>query len=1666
MEDLTPEEQTFSVRHHLTMQQLPQQNCQHGYSGSLAAEGPRAPEMRPGSSSSARHPGIDGFGLPQSELPPAELLMCQTVGGGSGSHPTTMSADHEQTCTKSQRLQLMQKTLMEQQQQLLRQREQLQHQQLLLSQRAQERNATPQSLAQLFAELHQSRQLQLQHSEPRLKDAPQEQKLDGQTADSYRGSTGGSSGGETGGSTGGRHYSAQDANATFGFKADGTSLCWADRRRVLRAVALLDADTVLKCTLRSLGRSGCTLQVAGAVPLAEGSRRIVDNEEAVGADTSKARQRCPGLPHFTWNATQNFRGQYDLTGGKVLQVHGQPLPAAVLFAGFSSGAPWRHCLRVTLSARRCAIRTRRCWRALVPLFPRRNAYTPAAVLSEDDVDVYADIGPRVSSLAPPTARRQSWKPPREPFTTPGIYIMTEEGGSTIAAWAVAADKEGHLRRRVASIESTRGDVNREATVCKRKRPAQQPLLPGHAVRAVLGNESGSVSRNVNALEEWYSEVAQEPLRAQKCLRLTLAEYAEGFAKYAEELIVSLEKLIETRQAAPLLGREAHGCGCSCSICVGLPCRVRLAWRRQLMAFEVAVDKPAAARHHSDSSVEDSDRDEPEVASRVRLAAAGRSRRGRWEWCRRCPLGCRMQLCLIFHELYQPLVLTGQGLRSALAHVLLRLRRYVTLSPLASDFLMQRVGEIRLSSAAERENAGEQGAADELRVDEADTSRDANWSTRDWAEVCWQRREHRRHGVSPTKVVASDDLDRSVARLSMLSSPLLHPELATEAMGSAHIFSAVDNEYCSTYPLLPEARDSMLMDGRAADQLKRLDVRVSHGHEVKLADGLETLALRAAAAAAVGMSCEAEETANNMNFSYPVSIASSPSACSTPPRQSSRPGIGRCFAIPRSSSGTHIQTGERAPENTTSPSLEECQLHVHCDGMAKARRCRGAERDEGGRGGYGKDGHDGDALDVSPRRLRRAQRARLTSEEPQLPPPRRVDVSRRVMPLVPWWWDDYVKTGEASTAAPTASKVSGDCASDGSSSVSSTISLTASPHLFRLRCREMRKLPLRRGSSSRPNQDFLATPDASTGVSEAAGKRAPTSVGIKPDINLPAENLHGAVTASHGEAGDELVIELIHAAAQLVDSLDSWPLDFGALGNTNAREEAQGRGLLSADILEDSAMDARTAVSPGVAYAPGLFHSQGRRSKQTESSGVADTLGPRSSHGLLTFVSSVLTAPPDEEAESLRGFELLQGVLRMLFSSSDALQEDAQETSAAAKGTECTFSVFPTTQPWHSYPQQVGHTASLGRDFVDDDRVNTEERRPEVTERSVVGRFRSSDLFCSGSCPNTPLLRSLAASAAPAMEPALGGLAVDDFYLNSSSKRAISYRDTYEPFDKDYTDIQIRLKPLRAFGLRQQRYPRHRRRSWRQSSQSAASSPRYDSPAPSAFAQKKALQSKTKERISGSFAEQPGTVRIGGRRVVVRTIDGGFGWASREPSAGGLSDFSVSHCSMSVDSSLSSRGMSLCSRATSNTGSASDASLQGGGTPQSSRAHDGPTRSRRGRSRPPSSGRTAGGGGNSSTPTGVYLDVARKLWRCQWRENGRFKTKSFPLNQYKTLKEARRACVIFRCLMGGWEVQPAWLGDDEGADIEPSEQVESESTPSSPTRAALGLSGAQLKEAEA
>uniref|UniRef100_A0A3B0MZM9 AP2 domain containing protein, putative n=1 Tax=Theileria annulata TaxID=5874 RepID=A0A3B0MZM9_THEAN len=60
------------------------------------------------------------------------------------------------------------------------------------------------------------------------------------------------------------------------------------------------------------------------------------------------------------------------------------------------------------------------------------------------------------------------------------------------------------------------------------------------------------------------------------------------------------------------------------------------------------------------------------------------------------------------------------------------------------------------------------------------------------------------------------------------------------------------------------------------------------------------------------------------------------------------------------------------------------------------------------------------------------------------------------------------------------------------------------------------------------------------------------------------------------------------------------------------------------------------------------------------------------------------------------------------------------------------------------------------------------------------------------------------------------------------------------------------------------------------------------------------------------------------------------------------------------------------------------------------------------------------------PIGVYFDASRKLWRCQWRENGKFRTKGFSLGHYNTLADARHACILFRCQVGNMNIQPEWL----------------------------------------
>lgn len=345
-------------------------------------------------------------------------------------------------------------------------------------------------------------------------------------------------------------------------------------------------------------------------------------------------------------------------------------------------------------------------------------------------------------------------------------------------------------------------------------------------------------------------------------------------------------------------------------------------------------------------------------------------------------------------------------------------------------------------------------------------------------------------------------------------------------------------------------------------------------------------------------------------------------------------------------------------------------------MSNWRDARWRSGDEWGRAGYGGDGHGGDGLDFSPRTLRRMQRARLTSEEPQPPPPRQVEIPRRVMPLVPWWWDEYVRTGAAKNAANTESRAAGSdgCISDGSSSVSSTISLTAAPHLFRLSCGGMPEASRTSNEAySRQLRDSgaAATPKRSNA---AADKDQP----IRSNESLarvaqPAGFPQGAALDFTGCLSGDVAIELIHAAAQLVDSLDSWPEELGAHDASNIPVESQRSGMLSSSGGGGPAAEYLTVTSQMAAVsAAGL---SGKRAKQQKASGgtPADPLQSGSSQGLLTFVSAVVAAPSDGEVECIRGFELLEGPLHVLFSSMERPAESLPEGPQRAepnKGSEC------------------------------------------------------------------------------------------------------------------------------------------------------------------------------------------------------------------------------------------------------------------------------------------------------------------------------------------------------------------------------------------------------------
>lgn len=262
--------------------------------------------------------------------------------------------------------------------------------------------------------------------------------------------------------------------------------------------------------------------------------------------------------------------------------------------------------------------------------------------------------------------------------------------------------------------------------------------------------------------------------------------------------------------------------------------------------------------------------------------------------------------------------------------------------------MQRVREIRLSPpfSGGSSEALVDAAKDAEDLEEAEPLRRYNWATHDWAEVCWQRRQQRRQAHSLNGVVASNNLDNSVARLSMLSAALLQPPASTNMTPKPSALSSADVQPCVAIPWLPEARDPRVIAESAAEQLRLLVGGMPQKPGVKSAGGAETHELRAAATSAVAMDNPEyeDEGTRSPHFSYPVSIASSqvPSACSTPRRQCSRPRMGRCFALPRTTSAQQPQGGDGVPGEIPSAMQQECELHIHCDGTGRPRRGRAFE----------------------------------------------------------------------------------------------------------------------------------------------------------------------------------------------------------------------------------------------------------------------------------------------------------------------------------------------------------------------------------------------------------------------------------------------------------------------------------------------------------------------------------------------------------------------------------------------------------------------------------------------------------------------------------------------------------------------------------------------------
>lgn len=493
-------------------------------------------------------------------------LLSETAPVNSQALPSLVSQDAA-NASKTQRLQFMQMALIEHQHQLLRQQQHLQQQQRLLLQKSQERNVAPHSLAQLFVDLREARQHRNLQTQQRCDQDVSSRKSEGRAL-----------------STGSRHISSQasgvgaevhapkhhgvfESSFGTGVQIEGKPSGHAreadpplkprhveeqslqqkgerpsrvgghglsDRRKMLRSAGLLDTRTVLSCTLSAL-RFGSKNFTAHSSEKNDGSSLGGTNDNSVRIKSkdmpkSEYKTMCYEGVHSALGASpwESASLPYGPAGGRVVQVHEEPLPLSVLCANVSPSSLWKHCLRVTLHARRCAIRTRRYWKAVVPLFPRRSTYSVAAVLSDDDLQKYTSIGPRSAPLRDSGVSLESWVPPKEPFCDPGVYCVTEEGGAVLAAWAVAVDNRGRLRRCAASVDTVSKGQAEEETSTKRKRSKFPENLPGSSAAdsawgMFLGGSAHVGSEALLTLEKWYVQVANEPLTEQHIRSFTLGK---------------------------------------------------------------------------------------------------------------------------------------------------------------------------------------------------------------------------------------------------------------------------------------------------------------------------------------------------------------------------------------------------------------------------------------------------------------------------------------------------------------------------------------------------------------------------------------------------------------------------------------------------------------------------------------------------------------------------------------------------------------------------------------------------------------------------------------------------------------------------------------------------------------------------------------------------------------------------------------------------------------------------------------------------------------------------------------------------------------------------------------------------------------------------------------